>query len=207
MISLSLIIIYYKYEECLQIRRLKMIQRVYYVKIPGREMNNMFPVLIQEIGAYISFQAAKIATEEYMELYNKKHKYIIESSEMDDTLIGEDVLFMRFHQGYDYNRNTNTILKVTSYIGVYSNLETLKNTKLYRDSLDELDMEDPRNVIRLPDGSIGYRDSVYINDLFSDGDYSESKFALHIEKLRLYRGEDREGIRRHILSIIEGDNN
>ena len=184
-----------------------MIQRVYYVKIPGREMNNMVPVLIQEIGAYISFQAAKIAIEEYMKLYGKEYSYSIDSSEMEGSLIGNEVLYMRLYRGYDYNRNINTILKVTSYIGVYPNLKTLKNTKLYRDSLDKLDIEDPRNVIRLPDGSIGYRDSVYINDLFSDGDYSESKFALHIEKLRLYRGEDREGIRRHILSIIEGDNN
>ena len=188
-----------------------MIQIVYYVKIPGKEpgkeMNNMFPVLINEIGAYMSFQAAKIAIEEYMKLYGKEYSYGIYSSEMEESLIGNEVLYMRLYRGYNYNYNTGNILSMYTYIGLYPNLETLQNTKLYKDYLEKIENGNPDDFLQLPDGSFGYRDSVYINDLFSDGDYSESKFALYIEKLRLYRGEDREGIRRHILSIIEGDNN
>ena len=180
-----------------------MIQEVFYVKVPIR--GNMFPVLIQEIGAYMSFKAARIAIEEYMNLYDKRYSYIIESSEMEDSLIGEEVLYMRLYKGYDYDYISSTVSTVTSYIGVYPNLETLKNTKLYRDCLDELNLEDPKNVIRLPNGSIGYRDSIYINDLFIDGYRSECKFALHVEKLRLYKGEDRKGIIHHIRSIIENN--
>lgn len=180
-----------------------MIQRVYYVKIPGKEMNNMFPVLINEIGAYMSFQAAKIAIEEYMKLYGKEYSYGIDSSEMDESLIGNEVLYMRLYQGYDYNYNTGTILSMCSYVGLYPNLETLQNTKLYKDYLENMKSGNPDDFLQLPDGSFGYRDTVCKNDLYSDGDVFEDKFSLHVEKLRLYRGEDRYGIIRHILSIIE----
>lgn len=180
-----------------------MIQRVYYVKIYGREMNNMFPVLIQEIGAYMSYEAVKIAIEEYINLYDKQYSYTIESSEMEGSLIGDEVLYMRLYQGYDYNYDTGTILDICSYVGLYPNLETLQNTKLYKDYLEKMKSGNPDDFLQLPDGSFGYRDTVCKNDLYSDGDCFEDKFSLHVEKLRLYRGEDREGIRRHILSIIE----
>lgn len=180
-----------------------MIQRVYYVKIPGKEMNNMFPVLINEIGAYMSYEAAKIAIEEYINLYGKQYSYIIESSEMEGSLVGDEVFYMRLYQGYNYNYNTGNILSMCSYVGIYPNLETLQNTKLYKDYLEKMERGDPDDFLRLPDGSFGYRDAVCKNDLYGDGDYLEDKFSLHVEKLRLYKGEDRYSIICHIRSIIE----
>lgn len=184
-----------------------MIQRVYYIKIPGIYMDNMFPILIQEIGAYMSYETAKIAIEEYINLYGNRYSYSIESSEMEDSLIGDEVLYMILYRGYDYKYDTDSILRICSYVGVYPNLDTLQNTKLYKSYLEEMKRGDPDDFLLLPNGSFGYRDTVCRNDLYNYGDYFEDKFALHVEKLRLYRGEDREGIRRHILSIIEGDNN
>lgn len=181
-----------------------MIQRVYYVKEMGRYFGNMFPILIQEIGAYMSYEAAKIAIEEYINLYGKQYSYIIESSEMEGSLIGDEVLYMRLYQGYDHNYNTGTILSMCSYVGLYPNLETLQNTKLYKDYLEKMKSGNPDDFLQLPDGSFGYRDTVCKNDLYSDGDHLEDKFSLHVEKLRLYRGEDRYGIIRHIRQIIEG---
>lgn len=180
-----------------------MIQRVYYVKIMGRYFGNMFPILVQEIGAYMSYEAAKIAIEEYINLYGKQYSYAIESSEMEGSLIGDEVLYMRLYRGYDYNYDTGTILNICSYVGLYPNLETLQNTKLYKDYLENMKSGNPDDFLQLPDGSFGYRDTVCKNDLYSDGDVFEDKFSLHVEKLRLYRGEDREGIIRHIRSIIE----
>ena len=180
-----------------------MIQRVYYVKIPGKEMNNMFPVLINEIGAYMSYEAAKIAIEEYINLYGKQYSYIIESSEMEGSLVGDEVFYMRLYQGYNYNYNTGNILSMCSYVGIYPNLETLQNTKLYKNYLEKMESGNPDDFLQLPYGSFGYRDTVCKNDLYSDGDYLEDKFSLHVEKLRLYRGEDRYGIICHIRSIIE----
>lgn len=180
-----------------------MIQRVYYVKEQGRYFGNMFPILVQEIGAYMSYEAAKIAIEEYINLYGKQYSYTIENSEMEGSLVGDEVFYMRLYQGYNYNYNTGNILSMCSYVGIYPNLETLQNTKLYKDYLEKMKSGNPDDFLQLPDGSFGYRDTVCKNDLYSDGDHLEDKFSLHVEKLRLYRGEDREGIRRHILSIIE----
>ena len=72
-----------------------MIQRVYYVKEMGRYFGNMFPILVQEIGAYMSYEAAKIAIEEYINLYGKQYSYIIESSDMEGSLIGDEGLEMK----------------------------------------------------------------------------------------------------------------
>ena len=180
-----------------------MVTRIYYVKIPGRGMGNMFPIIINEIGAYMSLEAAKIAIEEYMKLYGKEYSYGIDSSEIEESLLGEEVLYMRLYQGYNYNYNTGTILNMYSYIGIYPNLETLQSTKLYMDYLEEMKRGDPNDFLQFSDGSFGYRDAVYRNDLYNYGDHLESKFALHVEKLRLYKGEDRDGIIRHIRSIIE----
>lgn len=178
-----------------------MVTRVYYVKTTNTQ--SAFPAIVDGIGAYLSYTAATIAVREYMKQHEiEDDTYMVECSEIEDFLIGRNVLYMRLYRGYDYDYDTGRIQDMTSHIGVYPNLTTLQNTKLYQDCLEELKKGDPDDFLQLTDGSIGHRDSSYNDDLFFYGDCYEHKWSLCVERLRVYKG-DEDSIKYHIRSLKE----
>lgn len=158
--------------------------------------------IIDGIGAYLTEKAANTALLEYLNFYGLFYTddYNIVPCEIKDSYIGRNVLYMRDYRGYDYTINGN-ILDIASDIGVFPNLDALKQTVTYKDRLEEVINGDPDKYIQLPDGSIGCRDGCS-NYLFTYGDCFEEKWSLSVKKLRVYKGDERD-IDRHIRSLYK----
>lgn len=146
-------------------------------------------------------KAADTALREYLNFYGIFYTdYNIIPCEIKDSYIGRNVLYMRDYRGYDYTINGD-ILDVASDIGVFPNINALKQTVTYQDRLKEVVNGDPDKYIQLPDGSIGCRDGCS-NYLFTYGDCFEEKWSLSVKKLRVYKGDERD-IDRHIRSLYK----
>lgn len=155
--------------------------------------------VIDGIGAYLTEKAAETALREYLNFYGIFYTdYNIVPCEIKDSYIGRNVLYMRDYRGYDYTINGD-ILDVASDIGVFPNINALKQTVTYQDRLKEVVNGDPDKYIQLPDGSIGCRDGC---ELFTYGDCFEEKWSLSVKKLRVYKGDERD-IDRHIRSLYK----
>ena len=155
--------------------------------------------VIDGIGAYLTEKAAETALREYLNFYGIFYTdYNIVPCEIKDSYIGRNVLYMRDYRGYDYTINGD-ILEVASDIGVFPNINALKQTVTYQDRLKEVVNGDPDKYIQLPDGSIGCRDGC---ELFTYGDCFEEKWSLSVKKLRVYKGDERD-IDRHIRSLYK----
>lgn len=156
--------------------------------------------IIDGIGAYLTEKAANTALLEYLNFYGLFYTddYNIIPCEIKDSYIGRNVLYMRDYRGYDYTINGD-ILDVASDIGVFPNLDALKQTVTYKDRLEEVINGDPDKYIQLPDGSIGCRDGC---EIFTYGDCFEQKWSLRVKRLRVYKGDERD-IDRHIRSLYK----
>ena len=155
--------------------------------------------IIDGVGAYLTEKAIHAALMEYANFHNMDYiDYNIVPCEIKDSYIGRNVLYMRDYRGFDYNINGH-ILDIASDIGVFPNINALKQTVTYQDRLKEVVNGDPDKYIQLPNGSIGCRDGC---ELFTYGDCFEQKWSLRVQKLRVYKGDERD-IDRHIRSLYK----
>jgi len=126
-------------------------------------------------------------------------KYV-DTIDVKSARIGRHILFCRFYRGYDYNYGTGGMVDVSSDSGFAANLIDLKKTGLYRQCLSEVEQGDENKYLKLSDGSIGHRDDLFSQSLFSYGDIMEGKWSLVVEKLRIYKGDEAH-LQDHLQSL------
>ena len=151
-------------------------------------------------GAYMTKEMAQLAINVWEEKMQDTELKYVDTIDVKSARIGRHILFCRFYRGYDYNYGTGGMVDVSSDSGFAANLIDLKKTGLYRQCLSEVEQGDENKYLKLSDGSIGHRDDLFSQSLFSYGDIMEGKWSLVVEKLRIYKGDEAH-LQDHLQSL------
>ena len=172
--------------------------KVYYIRRDCYTGNGnmIFPYL----GAYIDEKMARRAINLYLALLGDiEPDLFVESAGMGGYPVGKHVYYMDLYCGYDYDYSNGRTFDLTTHSRIYPNLHTLKESPFYQDHLKLKKNISPSDFIELPDGSMGWRDSCFNDDLFSYGDSFEGRWSIRVEKLRVYKG-DEDGLKDFLIN-------
>lgn len=171
--------------------------KVYYVRRNAVGNGNL---IIPYLGAYLDEQMANKAICLYCSLVgNIDTDLYVESSEMRDFPVGRYVCYMDIYNGYTYDYGNGRMYDITVHSGIYPNLNALKESSVYQKHLEMKKNISPSDFLELPDGSFGWKDPCFDDDLFSYGDCFEGKWSIRVEKLRVYKG-DEDGLTAFLMN-------
>ena len=162
-------------------------RNIYFIRT--RKTNKIYA----SAGAYTSLPTAKLALGLINKVYARKYNECIDDNDLYidtcevDGTISRLMYYFTVYTGFDYS--AGGIHDVDTFNGhIYSCMESLKNSPLYKLYMDKVLSGSPDDYIIKDDGSFGNRDGFDNIYLFRFGDIMEGKFSVNVGKIRVFKG-------------------